>query len=414
MTKNLTVCRVYLFELFLAAVDQEDPVYFQTQCSCATNKSFHEFFFRFTRFDEGPAKAFVNFVWGHYKGDPNWIPPLIHNVQELLNYRKHPFYEAAECQTFLAMDGDRIVGRIAAIVDHNHNEHHKEKRGMFGFFECIDDQSVANLLFDAARDWFAEKDIVLMRGPANPSQNYEWGMLVEGFHSPPTFLMTYNKPFYDKLVKGYGFEKAQDMFSYPAPMHMLGGIDPKLLFVAEEATRRFNVEVRPVSKKNFDKDVGIFLRIYNSALLSQWGFTPMSKGELSSTATNLKFLIAPEMTTVAEVDGEGVGITFGLLDFNPLIKKINGKLYPFGWIRLMLGKRKLKRVRLMSTNVTPEYQRWGLGIVLMKRMVPEVLKWGIEEGEFSWVLESNKLSRGTLERSGLTSDKTFRIYDFTP
>jgi GNAT superfamily N-acetyltransferase len=359
-------------------------------------------------------KAFVRFVWDHYEGDPNWIPPLIHNVKELVNYKKHPFYEAAKCQTFLAFDGDRIVGRIAAIIDHNHNEHHNEKRGMFGFFESIEDQNVANALFDAAKRWFAEHDIQLMRGPANPSQNYEWGMLVDGFHTPPTFLMTYNKPYYDELVKGYGFEKSQDLFAYNAPVELLDTLDPKLMFVAEEATRRFNVKVRPISKKEFKKDVGIFLRIYNSALLAQWGFTPMSESELQATATNLKFLIATEMTSVAEVDGKGVGIVFGLLDYNPLIKKINGKLYPFGWLRLLLGRKKLKRVRLMSTNVSPEYQRWGLGIVLMSRMVPEVLKWGIDEGEFSWVLESNKLSRGTLERSGLTSDKTFRIYDYTP
>ncbi len=359
-------------------------------------------------------KAFVRFAWDHYEGDPNWVPPLISNIRELLDYKKHPFYEDAECQTFLAMREDRIVGRIAAIIDHGHNRHHDEERGMFGFFESIDDQAVADALFDSAKQWFADKNIFLMRGPANPSQNYEWGMLVEGFHEPPTFLMTYNKPYYDALVKGYGFETSQDLFSYPAPIPMLDNLDPKLLFVANEATKRFNVDVRPISKKNFKKDLGIFLKLYNSALLSQWGFTPMSKSELAATATNLKFLIAPEMTSVAEVEGQGVGIAFGLLDYNPLIKKIDGKLYPFGWIRLLLGRRKLKRVRLMSTNVAPEYQRWGLGVVLMARMVPEVLKWGIDAGEFSWVLESNKLSRGTLERSGLTSDKTFRIYDYTP
>ena len=359
-------------------------------------------------------KSFVRFAWDHYKGDPNWIPPLIHSIQELVNYRKHPFYENAQCQTFLAMDGDRIVGRIAAIIDHNHNRHHNEQRGMFGFFESTDDQNVANALFDTAKEWFAQKDIFLMRGPANPSQNYEWGMLTEGFDSPPTFLMTYNKPYYDKLVKGYGFEKAQDLLSYEAPVTMLDSVDPKLLFVATEATKRFNIDVRPISKKNFANDVGIFMKIYNSSLLAQWGFTPMSESELSATAANLKFLIATEMTTIAEIDGEGVGITFGLLDYNPLIKKIDGKLYPFGWLRLLWGRRKLKRVRLMSTNVSPKFQRWGLGIVLMARMVPEVKEWGIETGEFSWVLESNKLSRGTIERGGLTANKTFRIYDYTP
>lgn len=359
-------------------------------------------------------KAFIRFVWQHYQGDPNWVPPLIHNVKQLLNYTKHPFYEAAECQTFLAMRDGKIVGRIAAIIDHNHNEYHDERRGMFGFFECVDEQEVANALFDAAKNWLAEQNIHLMRGPANPSQNYEWGLLVEGFDSPPTFLMAYNKPYYGKLIEGCGFKKVQDLYSYDAPIKLLDSLDPKLSFVATEAAKRFKVKVRPISKKKFKDDVGIFLNIYNSALKGQWGFTPMSPAELSSTAKNLKFLIATEMTSVAEVDGKGVGIVFGLLDYNPLVKKIDGKLYPFGWLHLLFGRKSLKRVRMMSTNVLPEYQRFGLGIVLMARMVPEVLKWGIDEGEFSWVLESNKLSRGTLERSGLTSNKTFRLYDYEP
>ena len=228
--------------------------------------------------------------------------------------------------------------------------------------------------------------------------------------------MTYNKPYYDKLVTGYGFEKSQDMYAYVGVVDQLDQIDPKLIFVAKEATKRFNIDVRPLrtSRKGFVEDVNIFLKLYNSALLAQWGFTPMSESELAATAANLKFLIVPEMTSVAEVNGEGVGICFGLLDFNPLIKKIDGKLYPFGWLRLLMGRKKLKRVRLMSTNVAPEYQRWGLGVVLMDRMVPSVKKLGIEEGEFSWVLESNKLSRGSIERGGLQPVKTFRIYDYTP
>ncbi len=359
-------------------------------------------------------KAFVRFPWDHYRDDPNWVPPIIHNVQCLVNYRHHPFYDNAEVQTFLAKRDGKVVGRIAAIVDHNHNKQHNEKRGMFGFYESIDDQSVSDALFDAAKEWFAAKDIALMRGPANPSQNYEWGLLVDGFHSPPTFMMTYNKPFYGKLIEGYGFEKAQDLFSYRGKSDMLDELDPKLLFVAEEARRRFNIDVRRVDKRNFKKDVQLFLKIYNSALVGQWGFTPMSEGELKETATSLKFLMVYEMTSVAEIDGRGVGVVFGLLDYNPLIKKIDGKLFPFGWLRLLMGRKKLKALRLISTNVVPEYQRWGLGLVLMNRMLPEVLEWGVDEAEFSWVLESNKLSRGTLERGGLKPDKTFRIYDFQP
>ena len=135
---------------------------------------------------------------------------------------------------------------------------------------------------------------------------------------------------------------------------------------------------------------------------------------LRATAGGLKYLIAPEMTTIAEVDGKPVGVVFGLLDYNPLIKEIDGRLFPFGFLKLLWKRKKITRIRLISTNVMPEYQRWGLGLVLMTRLVPEVHAWGIKDAEFSWVLESNKLSRGTLERSGVQREKTYRIYDYGP
>jgi GNAT superfamily N-acetyltransferase len=359
-------------------------------------------------------KQFTQFAWTLYQGDPNWIPPLLMSIKELLNYTPHPFYDKSKIQTFLAMKDQKVVGRIAAIIDQFHNEYHKERRGMFGFFECFDDQEAADALFDAARDWLKQHQIFALRGPANPSQNYEWGLLVEGFHSPPKFMMTYNKPYYAKLIESYGFTKAQDMYAYVGTIDMLDKLDPKLLFVAQEARRRFNVNVRPVDKKHFSRDLNSFLKIYNTALPGQWGFTPLSEGELAATAKGLKHLIVPELTMLAEVDGKTVGVVFGLLDYNPLIKEINGRLFPFGFLKLLWKRKKIKCLRLISTNVAPEFQRWGLGLVLMNGLLPAVHKWGIQEAEFSWVLESNRLSRGTLERGGTIRDKTYRIYDFDP
>jgi GNAT superfamily N-acetyltransferase len=356
-------------------------------------------------------KQFLQMAWALYQDDPNWIPPLLTNIKELLNYKPHPFYEKSKIQTFLAIQKGKAVGRIAAIIDQFHNDYHKENRGMFGFFECINDQLVANALFDAARQWFQGHGITKLRGPANPSQNYEWGLLVDGFHTPPKFLMTYNKPYYGKLIETYGFVKSQDMFAYVGTMDMLNKLDPKLLFIAEEAKRRFNVNVRPVDKKHFSRDLESFLKIYNSALPGQWGFTPLSVGELQATAKGLKHLIVPELTMLAEVEGKTVGVVFGLLDYNPLVKEIKGRLFPFGFLKLLWKRKHIKCIRLISTNVAPEYQRWGLGLVLLNGLVPAAKKWGIMEAEFSWVLESNKLSRGTLERGGSIRDKTYRIYD---
>ncbi len=358
-------------------------------------------------------QRFFNFPWELYRGEPNWVPPLRLNQLELLNYRRHPFYLTAEIQTFYARRDGKVVGRIAAIVDHAHNKFYDEQRGKFGFFDSIDDVAVAGALFEAASDWLRTRGQTAMRGPENPSQNYEWGLLIDGFEQPPTFMMTYNPPYYARLLEQCGFAKSQDMFSFWGHVEMLENIDEKLKFATREATRRFNINVRPLDRKRFTDEVKAFLHIYNNALPGQWGFVPVSAEEINHIAGGLKFLIVPDLMTFAEVDGKPIGAVFGLLDYNPIIKKIDGRLFPFGFLRLLWGRKRLKRIRLVSTNVIPEYQRWGIGLVLLQRLVGDVLKWGIQEAEFSWVLESNHLSRKSLEHGGAKRTHTFRIYDKT-
>jgi hypothetical protein len=205
--------------------------------------------------------------------------------------------------------------------------------------------------------------------------------------------------------------KSQDMYAFCGQADMLSTLDKKLAFVIEECQRRFDVKLRPLDRRRFRQEVRMYLDIYNQSLEGAWGFTPLSAGEIEHMAASLQHLIVPEMTTVAEVEGKPVGAVFGLLDYNPRIKQIDGRLFPFGFVRLLWNKRGIKRVRLISTNVIPEFQLWGLGLLLMYRMLPGGLAWGIEEAEFSWVLESNTLSFGTLKRGGAKITKTFRLYD---
>ncbi|MEQ8787799.1 MAG: N-acetyltransferase [Pirellulaceae bacterium] len=357
-------------------------------------------------------RQFLDLPWDLYRGDPHWITRLRSSEQELVGFKRHPFHEENEVQAFLAVRDGKPVGRIVAIVNRGHVERHREKLGFFGFFESIDDQPTANALFDAARQWLAERGMEGVRGPLNPSMNYDCGLLIEGFDSPPTFMMTYNPPYYASLVEGYGFTKSQDMFSYLANVDMMDSMDEKLAFITNEARRRFEFKLRTLDKSRFDAEVRMFLDIYNQSLMGTWGFVPLSKHEIDHMSTSLKHLIVPEMTAVAEFEGRPVGAIFGLLDYNPRIKRIGGRLFPFGFIRLLWNKKSIKRVRLMSTNVLPEFQKWGLGVVLLAELLPTGLQRGMTEGEFSWVLESNHLSRKSLERGGAKKDKTFRIYDF--
>ncbi|MEM6366580.1 MAG: N-acetyltransferase, partial [Planctomycetota bacterium] len=326
-------------------------------------------------------------------------------------FTSHPFYQDAESQAFLVRQKGRVVGRVLAIVNRAHNRHHKDKLGFFGFFECIDNVQASRCLFDAAAAWLRDKGMTDMRGPVMPSLNYEIGLLVDGFDTPPTFLITYNHTYYGDLVEACEFEKVQDVYCYDASMDDLDDLDPKLQFVIEEATKRFKVKCRPIDRQRFNEDVQVFLKIYNESLQRTWGYVPMSNAELIHQSKQLKLLIVPELTSIAEIDGKPVGAGFGLLDYNQLLRKMNGHLLPINWIRLMFGKKKIDRLRLVSTNVLPEYQKWGLGLVTLSRILPDAIKYGIQTGEFSWVLESNSLSRGTIERGGARRMKTQRIYD---
>ena len=356
-------------------------------------------------------RAFMKLERELYAQDPNWVTPLWGERKQLCGFGSHPFYDDAESQAFLARKEGRVVGRVLAIVNHAHNRQHNETRGFFGFFECIDDVDVSRCLFDSATKWLRDKGMTDIRGPVNPSLNYECGLLVDGFDTPPTFLISYNKSYYGDLVEASDFEKCQDMYCYDSTIEDLDDLDPKLKFVIDEATRRFKVNCRPIDRSRFQEDVQVFLKIYNQSLQQTWGYVPMSNEELVHQAKQLKLLIVPELTSIAEIDGQPVGAGFGLLDYNQILKTMNGHLLPFGWLKLMTGKKKIDRLRLVSTNVLPEYQRWGLGLVTLARVLPDAIEYGIRTGEFSWVLESNTLSRGTIERGGAKKMKTQRIYD---
>ena len=356
-------------------------------------------------------KQFLHLPWSLYRDDPNWIPPLRMNQKELVGYARHPFYDNAEGQTFLAIADGKPAGRLLALVNRAHNDRYRENRGFFGFFECIEDQEVASGLFDAAREWLAERGMQSIRGPANPSLNYECGLLVDSFDSPPTFMMTYNPPFYADLIEGYGFRKVEDMYAFYGHVDMVDTLDSKLQYIIEGAKERFDVKMRTLNKRRFREEVRMFLDIYNRSLLGTWGFVPLAASEIEHMSASLRWLIIPELTTVAEVEGKQVAAVFGLLDYNHVIRQMDGRLFPLGFLTLLSKRRTITKARIMAANVLPEFQKWGLGLLLLDELLPYSLKWGLQEVEFSWVLESNHLSRSSLERGGAILQKTYRMYD---
>lgn len=356
-------------------------------------------------------RAFLQLPWRIYANDSNWIPPLLCSHLGLIGFKKDAYYLRNQIQTFLARRNGKVVGRIAAIVNQGHLDLYQDNRGFFGFFECENDQEAANALFDTARAWLREKGITNIRGPMNPSMNHEVGLLIDGFHNHPMFMMTYNPPYYQQLVENYGFQKSQDLFAFVGYLDMLPGIVNKYSGIAEQIKERFGVTIRKMDESRFDEEVRMFMDVYNRSISNTWGHVPMSKEELDQEAKGLKTLIVPDLAICAEIDGKPVGCLICLPDFNPAIRKIKGRLFPFGFLSILKAKKHFKEIRSVSANVLPEYQMMGIPLLLMQALLPAAEKWGINKAEFSWVLESNAYSRGSLEKAGTKCEKTYRVYD---
>jgi len=358
-------------------------------------------------------RRFQRLPWTIYANEPNWVPPILAQERLLLGWGRHPFFDHAEMVTLLAERNCKAAGRLAVFVNNIHNAKYDEKRGFFGFFECVDDLAVARELFAAGRAWLLQRGMTAWRGPVNPSLNYTCGLLIEGFGSPPVFLMTYNPPYYAALIEACGFAKTQDMYAYEMDVALLAKLVDRYKPAVMSSLEGDDFVVRRFDRKHFAAEIRTFLEIYNRALDGTWGFTPLQVGEVTHIAKEMGQIIAPEFAAFAVVDGVAVGAVLALLDYNQIIRKLNGRLLPFGIFRILWGRKRINVARAMAVIMLPEYQQSGLGIVLLDRLVESAKPWGLRGWEFSWVLESNEASRGSLRRAGTRLTKTYRIYDLT-
>jgi hypothetical protein len=250
-----------------------------------------------------------------------------------------------------------------------------------------------------------------VRGPVNPSLNYTCGLLIDGFNCPPCFLMTYNRPYYAALLEACGFAKVQDLYAYEMDTGRLAVLTAKYKPAVLSVLDRPDIVIRSANRAKLRQEIETYLDIYNRSLDGTWGFTPLQPREASHIASELKKLIEPQFTAFAEINGKPIGAVFALLDYNQIFRKLNGRLLPFGFVRLITGRRKITTVRAMTLTMVPGYQDAGLSVVLLDKLTEPAAKWGIQCWEMSWILESNSRSRGSLERAGMKRTKTYRIYD---
>ena len=357
--------------------------------------------------------TFIKFPWAVYKDDPYWVPPLIMDRQNILNKKGNPFFEHAEADYFMAYKAGKLVGRIAAIKNDLHNSTHNDKVGFFGFFECFNDQEVANALFDTAKNWLKERGLDTMRGPMNPSTNDDCGMLLEGFDDEPRIMMTYNPRYYLTLCDNYGFKKTKDLVAYSLETEKVRSSE-KLKRVAELAKERSRINITTLNMKEFNSELEKVKYVYNKAWAPNWGFVPMTEHELDHMAADLKMLVEPKLVLFGEIDGETVGFALVMPDYNQIFKSMNGKLLPFGWVKLLLHKylpKKMNWVRVITLGIIPEVQKRGLDGVFYWEIVNRAADLGYFRGEASWILEDNEMMNRGAKLMGGDLYKKYRVYD---
>lgn len=359
-----------------------------------------------------PLDAFIDLPWRINAGDPLWVPPLRMSLRTALDRNKHPFHDHAEVAYFVAEREGSVVGRIAAIANHLHNEYHGDRTGFFGLFESVDDPRIARGLVDAAAHWLRQRGMERMRGPVNFSTNEEIaspGVLVEGFDTPPMAMMSHNPPYYARLLEGTGLEKSKDLLAFwlddPTPPE-------RLVRGMERVVERMGAVIRPLDLKRFQHDVDIIKGIYNSAWSRNWGFVPMTDAEFDHLAKEFRPIVDPSLCLIAEVKGEPVGFSLALPNINHALKRLpDGRLFPFGLFRFLWHKRKIRGIRVITLGFKPGYQHSGLGAALYLRSWLAGTARGYDHGEASWILEDNLDMVHPLERMGARAYKRYRIFE---
>jgi GNAT superfamily N-acetyltransferase len=355
--------------------------------------------------------AFIRFPWRIYRKDPAWAPPLILERKAFLDRKRHPFYQHGDAALFLAWQNREIVGRIMASDDPNYNSLHQTSVGCFGLFECIDNREVASALFEAASDWLRARGHNEIMGPIDYSTNYVCGLLIDGFEHPPTILTSHNPPYYPPLIESCGFAKAKDWYAWW--FSEFPEAAERLRKVAVARAGRHGVTIRPVNLRKIEDESRRLRTVYNQAWEKNWGFVPFTQGEFDYMAREMKPLIAPEATLIAEIGDEPVAFVIAVPDINVALRHVNGRLthfgFPIGLIKLLYYKTKIRTARLVALGVVEKYRRAGIAETLVLRVMDEAVKRGFT-GELSMTLEDNFMVNRFIEAVGAARYKTYRIY----
>ena len=355
---------------------------------------------------------FIDFPHELYKGDPNYVPMIYMEQEALLNPKKSPFYKHSKADHFLALQGDKVVGRISAIRNNNHIQFSGKQEGYFGFFDVINDYDVAKMLLDAAVNWLKSEGLNKVIGPTNFSTNETVGVLIETFDEPPSIMTTYNFPYYAEFLDKYGFGKMTDLLSWKV---FTNNLPQDVMEFSDKLEKRLNdrgITIRNLNMKKYAEEIERIFPIYNQSWAENTGFVPMSDAEVRQLGSDLKMIVDPTFVYLVEKEDKVIGIGITIPNVNEIqINVKKGRLFPFGAIKILTGLKKIKSVRILALGTLKEYRRMGIDVVLYVRNMKAALARGMDYGEASWILENNDAMNRALEHINGKVFRKHRLYE---
>ncbi|MCY1067492.1 N-acetyltransferase [Nannocystis sp. RBIL2] len=367
--------------------------------------------------DRKLVERFIRVPWyvhREHHPSPRWVPPLLMDRRDYLNPDKNPFFKHVQAAFWIARKDGRDVARVAAVRDEDFVKFHGLQTGYLGMFECPDDPELAQALVDTAKAWLAARGCTAMIGPFELSMNYISGVLVEGFDRDPGINLPYNPPYYDRLLQGTGMAKAKDLLHW--------GIDPqrpipeRVAKIAAKVAERRGITIRDMRFDDWDAEVLRSLEVMNDAWEKNWGFVPVGREEYLHIAKDLKMVLEPGLPIIAEVKGEPVAFVITILDVNPVLKKLDGRLFPFGIVRLLwdLKVRKVvKGGRLILLGIKAAYRGQGIDTLLFLATHRAAQRLGWTEGQIGWTLEDNDRVNAAVKNMGGYPIAKYRVYETT-
>ncbi|MBE0695978.1 MAG: GNAT family N-acetyltransferase, partial [Anaerolineaceae bacterium] len=360
---------------------------------------------------QSPAdlKAFIRLPYLRYRDDPTWVPPLRDEMRKQFDSKRNPFLDHCEYALFLLRDGTRVIGRIAAFIDTLAIQAWNERVGLFGYYECPPDPVAARLLLETASAWLKTRGMTAMRGPWS-FVSQEWGAVVEGYQPSPVVMAPYNPAYFNEQFTAFGFEKIKDLLVYVIDARDGYRIPERILTLTDRVAARYAVHVRPIDMKHLARDVETFIDLSNQSLENNWGYAPVTEAEVRAMVSDLKPIIHPKAVLFAEDShGKPIGFAVAIPDVNIILKKIHGRLLPFGWLSLLRDLPRLTHYRMFALGVIPEYHGKGIDSLLYRALYESCFSADMRM-EINYVLEDNAPMNNAILKLGAKPLRRYRIY----